>query len=196
MTGSGKAVLDIEGGIARLLGNSRIYYNALRRFVVYMDAARGVEALLAAGDREGAHRTVHTLKGAAGLLGAGEVQDASIKVEAALAQGDSVDTLLVELAGALARVQVRIDAAIGELAPEAPQRTGNADVPALLERLDALFDEGNGAAIDLIETWNDALRDALGAAAWDAVTAAAYDYDFDGALAALRAVKPGPATAR
>jgi two-component system sensor histidine kinase/response regulator len=176
------------------MGNSRIYYNALRRFVTYVDAARGVESLLAAGDRETAHRTVHTLKGAAGLLGAGEVQDAASRVETALAQGETVNALLDDLAGALARVQVRIDAAIGELAPEAPQRTGEADVPALLERLDALFDEGNGAAIDLIETWNDVLREALGAAAWDTVTAAAYDYDFDGALAALRGARQ--ATAR
>jgi two-component system sensor histidine kinase/response regulator len=194
MMDSTQAVLDIEQGIARLMGNSRIYFNALKRFGIQIAAARRIAEQLATGDHAGAQRTVHTLKGTAGLLGAGEVQALAIKVEDALTSGGTAPALLDELAAALDRVQARIDVAVADIAPP-PQReavTPPADMNELLDRLAALFDEGNGAAIDLLEQWESALEEAVGPAAWQAVARAAYDYDFESALAALESARrPG-----
>jgi len=185
MTNPASAVLDIEQGVARLMGNSRIYFNALKRFASQADAARGVAAQLAAGDHAGAHLTVHTLKGSAGLLGAGEVLALATQVEAALARGDAVRGLLDELGLALQRVQARIDAVARDAAVAAPAAPEPVDTSALLDRLAALFDEGNGAAVDLLEKWGTVLEKELGAQAWKPVAVAAYDYDFERALAAL-----------
>ncbi|QGZ40132.1 Hpt domain-containing protein [Pseudoduganella flava] len=192
MMDSTQAVLDIEQGIARLMGNSRIYFNALKRFGIQIAAAHGIAEQLAAGDHAGAQRTIHTLKGTAGLLGAGEVQALAIKVEAALTGGDTAPALLDELAAALDRVQARIDTAVAESAPPPQQReamTPPEDINELLDRLAALFDEGNGAAIDLLEQWESVLEEAVGQAAWQAVARAAYDYDFESALAALESAR-------
>lgn len=185
MTNPASAILDIEQGVARLMGNSRIYFNALKRFAAQADAAQGVAAQLAAGDHAGAHRTVHTLKGSAGLLGAGEVQALATQVETALSQGDTVNGLLDELGRALQRVQARIDAVVRDVPAPAVAVPEPVDTDVLLDRLAALFDEGNGAAVDLLEKWGTVLEEELGAAAWKPVAAAAYDYDFERALAAL-----------
>jgi two-component system sensor histidine kinase/response regulator len=195
MMDSTHAVLDIEQGIARLMGNSRIYFNALKRFAIQAAAAHGIADQLAAGDHAGAQRTIHTLKGTSGLLGAGEVQALATRVETALMDGDAAPALLDELAAALRRVQVRIDTAVAECAPPpAPRETlaPPPDTNELLDRLAALFDEGNGAAIDLLEQWESVLEEAVGSAAWQAVARAAYDYDFECALAALESARrPG-----
>jgi HPt (histidine-containing phosphotransfer) domain-containing protein len=106
------AVLDVEGGIARLMGNSAIYFKALKRFTAHIEAARAVAAQLAAGDHAGASLTIHTLKGAAALLGAGEVEAIAFEVEAALSRGRTVQALLDNLARALQRVQARNDAVL------------------------------------------------------------------------------------
>jgi HPt (histidine-containing phosphotransfer) domain-containing protein len=180
-------VLDIEQGLARLMGNSRIYFNALRRFDNHINAAQRVAAQLASGDQAGAYRAMHTLKGAAGLLGAGEVQWLATEVEAAIARGDAVAALLERLTAALQRVQLRIEAAIREHAeaPVLPAKTV-ADMPALLDRLAVLFEEGNGAAIELLSQREAELGGELGAAAWQAVASAAHEYDFERAGAVLR----------
>ncbi|WP_145653226.1 Hpt domain-containing protein [Pseudoduganella lurida] len=182
-----QAVLDIEQGLARLMGNSRIYFNALRRFATHMDAAEGVAAQLASGDHAGASRAMHTLKGAAGLLGAGEVQALAGALESSIARGDKVDTLLGTLADALQRVQLHIDAAMRDHVETSATRTQVApDLPALLDRLAVLLDEGNGAAIELLEEWEAVLREGLGGAAWQAVSSAAHAYDFERAGVALQ----------
>jgi two-component system sensor histidine kinase/response regulator len=190
------AVLDVDGGIARLMGNSGIYFKALKRFAAHIEAARTVAAQLAAGDHAGAYLAIHTLKGAAGLLGAGEVEAIACQVEIALSRGHAVQVLLDDLAGALGRVQTRTDAALAMPMPEntsAPAATATPavirNVPALLDRIGALLDEGNGTAIDMLEKYGAVLEKALGAATCETIMAAARDCDFDCALAALQSAR-------
>ncbi|QBE64048.1 Hpt domain-containing protein [Pseudoduganella lutea] len=185
-------VLDVEAGIARLLGNSTIYFSALKRFTVHLGAARAVTAQIAAGDHAGACRTVHTLRGAAGLLGAGEVQAIAMEVEKALASGSTVHALLGDLEAALQRVQACIDVTVPkEVATPIKPVQANAmrDVQELLDHLGALLDEGNGMAIDIMDKYEIVLEKALGAAAWHTILAAGRDYDFDRALVALQGAR-------
>jgi HPt (histidine-containing phosphotransfer) domain-containing protein len=151
------AVLDVDDGIARLMGNSGIYFKALKRFTAHIEAARAVAAQLADGDHARAYLTMHTLKGAAGLLGAGEVQAMACQVEAALSSGRAVHPLLNDLDSALQRLQGCIDAALAMPVPEnttapaaaaIPPATAIRNVPALLDQVGLLLGESNGAAID------------------------------------------------
>ncbi|HEX8602466.1 MAG TPA: Hpt domain-containing protein [Pseudoduganella sp.] len=189
-------VLDVDSGIERLMGNSSIYSKALKRFTAHIEAARSVAAQLAAGDDAGAYLTIHTLKGAAGLLGAGEVAAVALDVETALSRGGPVQPLLDDLEGALQRVQVCIDAALAAPMPKntgAPAATAMPaairNVPALLDRVGALLDEGNSAALDMLDKYAAVLEKALGAAAWGTITAATRNCDFESALAALQGAR-------
>lgn len=190
------AVLDVEQGIARLMGKQRAYFSILKRFAAYAGAARTIAAQLESGDHHGASRTVHTLKGAAGLMCAGEVQAIVVQLEAALA-AQRVDRALVDdLQLALERVQARIATIMAQDAfpaapadrPASPPTHGNAE--QLLDCLAMLLDEGNGNAVDHADRYGPVLEETLGAAAWQAVAAAVADYDFERALAALRSSRP------
>lgn len=193
------AVLDVDGGIARLMGNSGIYFKALRRFAAHIDAARAVAAQLAGGDHAEACRAIHTLKGAAGLLGAGEVEAIATRLESALSRGSPVQALLDDLEGALGRLQERIDAALAGPVPDtagalvpATMPVAIRNVPALLDQLGELLGEGNSKAIDMLEKYAAVLEKALGAAAWEAIIVAARNCHFESALAALQGARPGP----
>jgi chemotaxis protein histidine kinase CheA len=145
-----------------------------------------------------AYLTMHTLKGAAGLLGAGEVQAMACQVEAALSSGRAVHPLLNDLDSALQRLQGCIDAALAMPVPEnttapaaaaIPPATAIRNVPALLDQVGLLLGESNGAAIDMLEKYAAVLEKALGAAAWETIMAAAQDCDFACALAALQGAR-------
>ncbi|WP_165497827.1 Hpt domain-containing protein [Pseudoduganella albidiflava] len=185
-------VLDIERGIARLMGNSGIYFSALKRFATHMEAARAVAAQLAQGDHAGACRAIHTLRGAAGLLCAGEVHAVAGELETALAHGHAAHALLDELDVALRRVQACIAVAVPKdsaaPAPPVPQATMR-NVPELLDRLGVLLDEGNSAALDMLEKYGTVLEKVLDSAAWETIMAAAQEYDFERAFAALQAAR-------
>jgi HPt (histidine-containing phosphotransfer) domain-containing protein len=185
-------VLDVEQGVARLMGNRRGYFNALKRLAAHGNAARIATTQFTEGDHAGACRTIHSLKGAAGLLCASEVHAIALEVEAALAHGAVEPALMGELEAALQRALACIDAILANEAvappPVAPPHAG--DTRELLDRLDTLLDEGNGSAIDHVDRYGQVLAETLGAAAWRTVAAAVGDYDFERALAALRSARP------
>ncbi|WP_338768130.1 Hpt domain-containing protein [Massilia sp. METH4] len=186
-------MLDVEQGIARLMGNQEVYFKALKRFAAYAGAARAITAQLAAGDLAAASLTAHTLKGAASLLCALEVHAIAMEVEAALAQGRTPLPMMDDLEAALQRVRERIDVTLPteRAAPATfvpPQPIGN--MRELFDRLHALLDEGNAMAIDMLDQYETVLEKALGSAAWRLVAAAAREEDFERALAALRVARP------
>lgn len=185
-------VLDIERGIARLMGNSAIYFSALKRFATHIDAARAVRAQLAAGDHAGAGRTLHTLKGAAGLLCANEVQAIAGELETVLEHGHAAHEVLEKLDVALQRLQASIAAAVPmdtvaplSLVPRPTMR----NVPELLDRLGELLDDGNSAAFDMLDKYGVVLEKALDTAAWRTIMAAAREDDFERAFIALQVAR-------
>jgi two-component system, sensor histidine kinase and response regulator len=106
--------LDVDGALRRVAGNAPFLLSLLRRFVdgnrhAVADIAQSLEA----GDRAGAERRAHTLKGVAATLGATRLQQAVSDLEAALhADPDSAETsqrlatlgaVLVSLCAALDR---------------------------------------------------------------------------------------------
>jgi PAS domain S-box-containing protein len=80
--------IDTAQGLKRLLGNQKVYLNILRKFGQdFQEAAETVKNLAAAGKEPDAVILAHTLKGAAGNIGAAELQAAAAALEAWFKEG-------------------------------------------------------------------------------------------------------------
>ena len=95
--GREQVLLDREEGLRRFLGNATLYEKILRDFA---DRYGETPALLAeelrAGRREDAILRVHSVKGVAGTLGAGRLQEAAAALEKALKSPESADAPLMD----------------------------------------------------------------------------------------------------
>lgn len=191
-------ILDIDEGLERLMGDRRLYMQLLRRFRQdYQHVAGQVRQALAQGDTEGAQRRIHSLKGASGMIGAQELHHLAGMAEysflsAGLELQAALDLLDAALAGLLRVLDVYLEDTV-----DGPGVVSNAREPAapetraLLARLAMLLDEGNGEAIEVLEQSATVLASCLGVAKFQEVASAAHQFDFEGALAALRPALAG-----
>ena len=103
--------IDTDGALKRL-GNKRERYEALlRKFAEKQSGSVvAVRTALAAGDRAGAERELHSLKGAAGSLGAIAIADAAAEVEHSFKINGDFETLLEKLDKTLAATVAAIRA--------------------------------------------------------------------------------------
>ncbi|WP_300755222.1 Hpt domain-containing protein [Janthinobacterium sp.] len=186
-------VLDIETGLGRIMGDRILYLKILRRFLHDHGATPcQIRAEFNAGNYASARLKTHSLKGAAGMIGAHQVYALSLALEAGLrAQAASLleqmqqlemaqDRLLKEVSNKLAAPEERPIAA-QDLAPDPAAPA----IQLLLARLASHLREGDGAAIDILENSASLLAASLGVHVYQEVAAAAHEFDFDGALAAL-----------
>lgn len=181
-------LLDAQRGLARLLGDHQVYANVLRRFAGYATSVEEAVAQLAAGQRDAAHRTLHTLKGAAGLVSAPRLYALAAQAETAVERGEAVEHMLPALQETLQALLAAIDEELQRNPPpvqamDAPEQS---DGTVLLLELARLLDEGNGSAVDLATRYAPLLAETVGAALWHDVAKAVDDYDFDRALGLLR----------
>jgi len=181
-------LLDPQRGLARLLGDHQVYANVLRRFAGYATSVEEAAAQLAAGERDAAHRTLHTLKGAAGLVSAPRLYALAGHAEAAAERGEPVEHLLPPLQETLQALLTAIEEELARNPPpvHATAAPEQSDGTVLLLELARLLDEGNGSAVDLATRYAPLLAETVGAALWHDVAKAVDDYDFDRALALLR----------
>ena len=108
--------IDAEGGIRRAMGNPKLYVQMLGHF--RNDQGHMVDKLRAAldeGDRIVAERVAHTLKGSAGLIGAGFVQGLAGEIEMALRRG-ARERVLQPL---LEQLHLDMQALLRQIEPEA-----------------------------------------------------------------------------
>ncbi|MGO4382442.1 Hpt domain-containing protein [Pseudoduganella sp. RAF53_2] len=181
--------LDTEDGLGRLMGKRALYREILQRFQRdHLDVVQRMTQMLHAGERLQAQREAHLLKGSAGLIGAQQVHDLTVLLENAIAAGTETHSLLPFLGDALKRLGVAIERVL----PDLPEQEESADAEdttenlhELLHKLAFLLNEGDGAAIDLVEQRAGVLAAALGVKAYEAVAAAAHAFDFETALDAL-----------
>ncbi len=192
--------LDLAAGLRRVANKPRIYLKLLRMFATdHAEAAAQVREALATGDQEVAARTLHSLKGVAGNLGADGVAAAAREVETLLhaqASAAAVETALAEFE---ARLAGQIAALNRVLAPEpvaAPARLATpiegdgAPLEALRPRLQELLRQvvgSDAAAGDTLEALMEPLRAAVPAEHVEALERAINRYDFDRAQALIEA---------
>jgi two-component system sensor histidine kinase/response regulator len=177
-------------GVARLMGDAALFARVLARFrQEYRHAGERIHDALAAGDLPLAQRLAHTLKGAAGMIEAVPLRDASHAMEQALRHGGGgLEAHLARLEGALDRVMRELDAAeraapLQAVAQAASHHGARLDA---LSRLRALLADGNGDAVDLVQEAAASLTRELGEERYRHVAAAIAVFDFEAALALLK----------
>ena len=201
--------LDVKTGLSRVLNKRDLYERLLGQFASGPESqtVETVQDLLSEGDREGAVRAAHSLKGVAGTLGADELQERAAALEAALKEEHpeaQLEPLLVRVGEELSRMIEAIrcalelgdDAGSGEAA-ESPQASTDAGprpevdwtaARAAVEQLEELLAIDDAGAMDVFEASADLLRVALGPDAASVETAVT-GWAFADALAALRAAR-------
>ncbi|WP_082604337.1 response regulator [Acidovorax sp. Root217] len=190
--------LDAAAGLRRVLGKPAAYESLLRKFVAgQAAAAQNTSALLAAGQRQDALRSMHTLKGTAGTIGAAPLAQLAEAVEHAIAADadvqvvstllEPVDTACQALVAAL-RSALPTEEAAAQQAP-----VDAAEAQQLLARLEALLADDDSDAVELFKDSGPALKALLGPV-YGEMKRALDSYIFTDALALLRAAPlPRPA---
>jgi two-component system sensor histidine kinase/response regulator len=106
------AGIDTALGLKSIGGKRERYESLLRKFAVRQrGSAEAIRSALSIGDKSTAEREAHSIKGAAGTLGAIALAEQAAKVETAIHAGQSVDEALESLALVLAAVVVAIHSA-------------------------------------------------------------------------------------
>ena len=186
------AGIDKAAGLATTMGNAKLY---ARLLVKFRDTQSGFAELFAAAledaDRSAATRCAHTLKGTAGNIGAKGVQAIAAKLEAACKDGASpeiVQSLLDRTLAELSPVIAGLEAVkVGEAAPAAI--LDMAKVKPLLDRLAAQLDDADADASDTAERLQALTTGTRLDGALKKVVGAIVEYDFDAALAHLKAIE-------
>ncbi|HJP33913.1 MAG TPA: response regulator [Candidatus Latescibacteria bacterium] len=114
--------LDVRAGLRNVANNHEFYIRLLRGFVsgVEADAVRIVRARLSTGDRDGAERAAHSLKGVAGTLGATRLQGLAQTLETGVREGSEVHSQLEAVDRELTQF-------LGELNAVLPVEAGDPD---------------------------------------------------------------------
>lgn len=185
MTTPDTEVLDIGTGLQQLMGDRTLYQQILLRFRQrYQDAPAQARAARAAGDHVVAARIAHTLKGAAGMIGARQVARLAHAIESS-----GNDSTLAALEAALQALLVQIEVFLQQAeapAPAAPYVATHLPTSmALVQHLASLLDVGDGAAVDLIEQSAEALSHTLGRETYQAIREKVLQFDYEAALALL-----------
>jgi PAS domain S-box-containing protein len=164
--------LDSASGLRRVGGNAKLYVKLLRQFGKQQaDAVGEIRAALAANDVESATRLAHTLKGVAGNLGAGDVQDAAAAVETLLrgrSPAGAINAALARLTAVLNPFVARLRTAftMGSTAAAAPTVPAT-QTRSVAEKLVKLFADFDTSAVTFAEENQASLRPAFDAPTWD-----------------------------
>jgi two-component system sensor histidine kinase/response regulator len=189
------AGLDAKAGLRMTRGNPDKFAALLRLFVEHHegDMAR-LRSCLASGDVDAARRLAHSLKGAAGSIGAIVLYDLAAALEAAIAEGRP-EQEIAACGVAFTQAQQAFNAAVRVVLatlPSAGEAVSGPVDPALvarhLDRLAGLLAEGDARAIALLRDTAPQLRTALGATL-DQLQRQVASFDFELALETLRNVR-------
>jgi CheY-like chemotaxis protein len=181
--------LDAAAGLRRVGGNRDLYVRLLRRFAAgQAGAASRVREALAAGERAGAEREAHTVKGVAANLGLTALSDLAAALERAVHGGKGEKR-------ALAAFEPALERAVGALATlPAPDEGSATPTTAVapagsreLGELARLLEAGDGEAVDYVAARAAALRAAFRGGEFAAIEQAVQSFEFDAALEQLRA---------
>lgn len=182
-------LLDTADGIARVMGDRALYLRMLRRFRDdYQDGAARIRAAIDSGDARLAHRMAHTLKGASGMISAPALHRLAGTLERELHGGAARQPPALDaLDAALADLLPAIGLLLGpDAAPATPAPPALAPGQALVDRLATLLFNGDGSAVDVVDASAASLTAVLGETGFRAVALAVNEFDFEGALEALR----------
>jgi len=194
--------LDLAAGLSRVANKPLIYLKLLRMFESdHAQAASIVRQALVADDRELALRTLHSMKGVAGNIGATAVSAAARDLETLVAErgeAAAIETALATFEDRLGRQVASLRIALASnpaiaLASQAPasatqfEPTRLASLRPGLETLREQVAQSDAGAGDTLETLLDPLRVAVPGDQLQALERSIDRYDFDRAQELLDA---------
>ncbi|HZP07810.1 response regulator [Methyloceanibacter sp.] len=181
--------IDARAGLKRTGSNRRRYESLLRKFADQQGSTvEDMRAALAAGDLGSAERMAHSLKGAAGTLGAVGLSEAAAEAETAIKAGKGMEQAISILATSLTPVLQGIRSAlpVDQGGDGSKPPTGD---PALvrepLAKLKLLLENDDGEAADFIVDAAPRLAAVLTPAEIKALGDRVGNFDFEAALACL-----------
>jgi two-component system sensor histidine kinase/response regulator len=186
--------LDTADGLARVMGNRKLYARLLRRFADEQASVLDrIDAAMAGDKGADAERLAHTLKGVAGNIGARTVQDAAGALEKAIRDRapDADRRAAARLtATALGPLVAGVRAWMGAPTPTAapPGTPGTADpgaARAAAERLLELLAAFDAGSPDFVAEHRDALRTLFPGPRWADLEKFVQEYAFAEARAAV-----------
>jgi PAS domain S-box-containing protein len=189
------AGLDVKAGMSRVLNKRAAYENLLRKFVsAQAEAVAVARQQLAAGERDAAERTAHTLKGTAGTIGASLLQERAAVLESGIKEGRDIGELQAPMAAAQQELE-RIVRALAQALPREPPAAVAAtmdwaEARRVVTRLEALLADDDAEALDLLDKHAALARAAFGPQA-STIERSIADFQFQEALTTLRQVKAG-----
>jgi CheY-like chemotaxis protein len=143
--------IDTGSGLKQTGDKRDRYESLLREFAKQeADAVKQMRSALAAGDPATAQRRAHSLKGAAGTLGATGLSEAAAGAEAAIKNGRGVDKALRLLSVSIKTVVRGISAALPDEVAIETAYQDSADPAAVIEdlsQLKLLLENHDGAAV-------------------------------------------------
>ena len=143
--------LDLATALRRTGGNRQLLLKLLVEFRHdHREAARRLEAALEQGEEKRAKALAHTLKGAAGSLGAQALSDASAELECALADGEAVEAPRRRFAVALEQLMAGLEPLImaREAVTDEVSSPEQAPLESTLATLRTLLREANPQAAE------------------------------------------------
>lgn len=182
------AGIDVEGGLARVGGNAKLYRGILLKFrSSQAKVPEQIEAALAAGERDTAERLAHTLKGVSGSIGADELQQAALRLESAIREGrEGLAAVLQDVRARLAPVLEALAVLEDERAPATAEASPDPErLQALLARLRQLLEEDDAEAAESLDELAGLLSGTPLDPLLERLAAAIGDYDFEQALEQL-----------
>ncbi len=183
--------IDIQDGLKRVGGNSRLYRDLLMKFAAkHSDSVLQIADALQIGDRSTAERVAHTVKGVAGNLSMKQVQFTAEKLEKAIRENDSsVLTMLQDFATTLRSQMDAIEQALPleALVLEIDPRKSFDPIAASHEiaRLRTQLEASDGNSEEEFHAVRDLLKGQVDKAQLDALGEDISDFDFTGALLKL-----------
>jgi HPt (histidine-containing phosphotransfer) domain-containing protein len=182
--------LDVKTGLTRVGGNETLYYKLLGKFV---DGQAGfvdeLKAAIEADDGELAHRTVHTLKGVAGNIGAMDLHRLSAELETLVKAGDPWEEMLAEVEASMNDVFTSIGVLTGAGEEvEVEEAGGEVDLSRLgpkMDELATLLADNDTGAVDLLMDMRSTVKGTPVDAVLGEIEDLVHKYDFDSAIERL-----------
>jgi len=183
--------LDVAIGLRQAMGRDALYISLLRRFVVgQSDFAVRMASALQTEDRPAGELLAHTLKGVAAQVGAGLLGERAASLEMALRQGEAAATLHAGLADITALLDDLLPAIAARLPGEVKTGVATAvdasKTGEICSRLAGQLQAADFLCTNTLHEHADLLRGLLGEQ-FALMQEAVENYDFDGALALLKA---------
>jgi two-component system sensor histidine kinase/response regulator len=183
--------LNTKDGLMRVAGNKKLYLKLLRQFSkTEVDAAQRIASALAENDRAVAERLAHSVKGAAGNLGASVVQNAAANLEKAIASSApaaEIELLRASLDECVRSLVRGLEPLLEGSDGERTQSGDPAQVKEAVEQLSRYLADSNAAAIEYFETVAPHLRIFFGAHRFEHFASLVQSYAFSEAYEELMA---------